>query len=92
MEVTMNAIDLSTPVKPGHFANAVDRDDCERAISVRIARSLTIALIFATLGFTEWYASAIYGNALVSAQEYSVARVEHLPARYAVQAMEFDDQ
>ena len=93
----MNAIDLSTQARPQHYAQSSNQDDYQRATRrtqrPNIARSIAIALIFATIGLTEWYGSALYGNPLVSSQQNASARdgapsVAYLPARYAIQAME----
>jgi hypothetical protein len=95
MEVTMNAIDLNTTAGREHHDRPGKRDDDHRAINAGIARSIAIALIFATLGFTEWYGSALYGNPLLNSQEEPSARaafVDYLPAQYAIQARQFDDQ
>ena len=92
----MNAIDLSTPARPHHDAQASKQDDYESAISVSIARSIAVALILATIGLTEWYGCALYGNPLSSQESFrggeTVASFEYLPARYAIQAIEFDAQ
>jgi hypothetical protein len=48
MEVTMDAINLNTTAG--------------RAINASIARSIAIAVIFATLGLTVWYGSTLYDN------------------------------
>ena len=86
----MNAIDLNTTAGREHCGRPSKQDDAHRAIYTGIARSIAIALIFATLGLTEWYGSAVYGSPLSSEQSSlapgGVASVEYPPARYAIQS------
>lgn len=78
----MNAINLSTPARPES-----NQDDYERAICVTIARCIATALILITIGLTEWYGSAVYGNPLISSQEEFTAADRgpsdaYFPAQY----------
>jgi hypothetical protein len=68
MEVTMNAIDLNTTAGREYCGRPSKQDDDHRAIHTCIARSIAIAIIFATLSLTEWYGSAVYGSPLSSEQ------------------------
>ena len=69
----MNAIDLNTTAGREHCGRPSKQDDDHRAINASIARSIAIAVIFATLGLTEWYGSAVYGSPLSSVQSSSAA-------------------